>query len=347
MKNHPLVSILIPNYNYARYLDSCLESALNQTYDNLEVVFVDNHSSDESYDIAMSYRSRYKDRIRVYRNDENIGGSANHKKAQSYMDPRTKCFIYLSSDDYYHPTLVERSMDIMDRHPSVGFVIVHRNSVDENGIVTEEIPFYNTNCVIPGAKQMEVFMMAGVGVSTQCFRNRQVEFAGESVRSYRFDIAGDWFSNFCLASVADMGYISDPLCMYRTHSRNVTSGAVTNLTNSIEHILLIHAFSQMAKDLGVPGVSRRLRPGLEKLGNMCLRYCTQLLVQEDVYTAKRYLHLATVLKADISQDDSWRTLWRLSEVDTETRRMGLLEFEKDAPQRRLVSYDPPQGSILI
>ncbi len=347
MNNNPLVSILIPNYNYSRYLDLCLESAVNQTYDNLQVVFVDNHSTDDSYDMAMDFRARYKDRIRVYRNTENIGGSRNHLKTQSFIDPKTQCHIYLSSDDYFHPTLVERCMDIMEEHPSVGFVIVHRNSIDENGIITEELPFYTCNCVIPGDKQMEVFMMAGIGVATQCFRNHRVAIAGESTTAYRFDVAGDWFSNFCLASVSDMGFIKDPLCTYRTHSMNVTSEAIRNLTNSVEHILLIHAFAEMARSLGKYEVEARLHPALEKLANMCFRYCSSLLYQDDAYNAKRYLHLATVLKENIIEDESWQTLWQLTHVDTETRRKGLLEFEARTPQKRLISYDPPEGSIIL
>ncbi len=347
MTGMPLVSILIPNYNYSRYLEACLDSALNQTYENLQVVFVDNHSTDDSYDIAMDFRTRYKDRIRVYRNDVNIGGSQNHLKAFRLMDPMTKCHIYLSSDDFFHPDLVARAMGIMKNYPSVGFVISHRNAIDEDGRITSEIPFYNCNCVVPGTGQMEVFMMAGIGVATQCLRNRHAEASGESIRAYRFDIGGDWFSNFCLASVSDMGYIHEPLCTYRTHTVNVTSQAIKNLTNSMEHILMIHAFSEMATTLKRPSVTARLRPALEKLGTMCLRYCTQLLHENDAYTARRYLHLAPVLKRDIADDPAWQTLWRLSHVEGEELKQGLIEFDKNSPQKRIVSYDPPEGSIRL
>ena len=222
MSAKPLVSIVIPNYNYGRYLATCLESAVTQTYENLEVVFADNDSTDESYDIALEFQARYRDRLRVHRNYENIGASQNYMKANSMMDPRTQCYIYLASDDYFDRTFVARSMAIIEEYPSVGFVLVHRHAVDGAGSVTPELPFYNCSCVIPGTGQMEVFMMAGVGVSSQCFRNCQVERSGDSTISERFDIAGDWFSNFRLASFADMGYIQDPLCYYRTHPGNVT-----------------------------------------------------------------------------------------------------------------------------
>lgn len=346
MPERPLVSILVPNYNYGRFLPACLDSALNQTYENLQVVFVDNHSTDDSYDIAQAFRSRYPDRLRVFRNDVNIGGSQNHLKANRNMDPRTRCYIYLCSDDFYHPTLVSRAMDLMAAHPSVGFVLLHRNAVDEQGRVSEELPFYNCSCVIPGTRQMEVFMMAGVAVSTQCFRNVQAEYTGHAP-GYRFDVAGDWFSNFTLASGSDMGYLKDPLVTYRTHASNVTSTAIRNLTNSFEHVLLVHAFDEIARGLDRPTVSARLRPALEKLGTMCLRYCTQLLEEDDVRSATRYLHLATVLRPDLADDPAWKTLRRLSRCGSGERRQGLAEFQAASPQRRLVSYDPPAGSILL
>lgn len=61
-ENYPLVSILIPNYNYERYLKGCLESVLNQTYPNYEVIFSDNNSTDNSYDLALSYLPKFKEK---------------------------------------------------------------------------------------------------------------------------------------------------------------------------------------------------------------------------------------------------------------------------------------------
>ena len=80
---------------------------------------------------------------------------------------------------------------------------------------------------------------------------------------------------------------------------------------------------------------------------MCLRYCTQLLHEGDARTAKRYLHLGTVLRRDIVDDPAWKTLWRIAGLGADERGQALAEFEAASPQRRLVSYDPPAGSIRI
>ena len=101
MADAPLVTIIVPNYNYGRFLDECLSSAVGQTYEHLQVIFIDNSSSDDSYEIALRFRARYGDRILVYRNDESLGGSRNCDKANRLMSADSEFHIYLSSDDAF------------------------------------------------------------------------------------------------------------------------------------------------------------------------------------------------------------------------------------------------------
>lgn len=347
MAGRPLVSILIPNYNYGRYLSACLESVVQQTYENLQVVLVDNHSSDDSWDIAQAFQSRYPDRLRIYRNDENIGGSRNHTKACALQDPRSEYLIYVSSDDMVHPQMVQRCMALMEAHPTVGFVLFHRNAMDTEGKITQEPPFYDCSCVIPSTQQMEVFMMAGIGVATQCFRSRAIDALIGQTGGYLFDISGDWFYNFCFASLCDMGYLQDPLCTYRTHAANVTSGAIRNLTNSLEHVRMLHAFRELALRFDRPSVAQRFRPAMEKLGTMCLRYCTQLMRENEPRTATQYLHLACALKPGIQEADAWQELRRILRLPPGERGAALDTFEAASPQKRLCSYAPPAGSIRL
>lgn len=346
MKENPLVTIIVPNYNYGRFLDQCLKSAVEQNYENLQVIFTDNCSTDESYEIALSYRHNYKDRILVYRNDENIGGSRNSLKACRLMNPNTKYYVYLSSDDVFQTSFVSRSMEIMSNFPQVSFVLVHRDLIDDNNNIQSEPPFYNANCVIPSVKQMEVFMMAGIGVSTQCFRNRLAETIGHDF-SYHFDIAGDWYSNFCIATAGDVGYIKDPLCLYRIDPSNVTSNAVKDMTNTFEHFMLVNAFREISDRLGHPSVSARLPAAIEKLGSMCLRYSKNLLREGDSFNAKRYLFLAPVLKPDITFNSTWKRLFDCLKLEQNLRLQILDEIESDSPLKRLTSYDPPEGAVLL
>ena len=66
MKNKPLVSILIASHNKEKYVKRCINSCLNQTYKNIEIIFVDDGSKDKSYQIAKQFKN-----IRVFKKNTN------------------------------------------------------------------------------------------------------------------------------------------------------------------------------------------------------------------------------------------------------------------------------------
>ena len=98
----PSFSICIPNYNYGKYIGQTIESVLTQTYQNFEIIVVDNASTDNSIEIIESFKDP---RIKLYKNNYNIGFAPNLQKATSLA---TKEFInLLSSDDQMKPKALE------------------------------------------------------------------------------------------------------------------------------------------------------------------------------------------------------------------------------------------------
>ena len=79
----PLVSILIPVYNRERLVKKAIESAINQAYKNIEIIAVDNKSTDKTYEVLTEYSKKYSN-IKVYQNKENIGPVRNWKKCLEY-----------------------------------------------------------------------------------------------------------------------------------------------------------------------------------------------------------------------------------------------------------------------
>src|SRR5579872_5687154 len=75
----PLVSIIVPVYNRRRLLAECLESALDQTWRDMEVVVVDNASTDGTWDVCRAF-ARADSRVRIFRNPENIGPVRNWQR---------------------------------------------------------------------------------------------------------------------------------------------------------------------------------------------------------------------------------------------------------------------------
>lgn len=99
-----LVSIIIPVYNVERYLVECLDSVLKQTYNNIEVICVDDASTDNSLSILEKYASQDK-RLQVIRKEENVGLAS--ARNAGFDIAIGKYVYYLDSDDYIDLNAIE------------------------------------------------------------------------------------------------------------------------------------------------------------------------------------------------------------------------------------------------
>lgn len=120
----PLVSIVIPNYNYGRFLREAIDSALSQTYSRIEVVVVDDGSTDDSPEIIASYGDRV---VPVLKENGGHGSAFNAGFAASRGD----IVKFLDSDDYLLPQAVERVVAVWE--PDVTLVHHRVQVVDASG----------------------------------------------------------------------------------------------------------------------------------------------------------------------------------------------------------------------
>lgn len=101
----PLISVVINNYNYAEYISEAINSVLNQTYKNFELIIVDDGSTDNSQSIISNYKEKYpKKIITVFK--ENGGQASALNKGFQFCKGEIVCF--LDSDDYWYPNKLER-----------------------------------------------------------------------------------------------------------------------------------------------------------------------------------------------------------------------------------------------
>lgn len=127
----PLVSILINNYNYAKFLREAIDSALNQTYLNTEVVVVDDGSTDNSQDIIQSYGNKIVPILK-----EN-GGQASALNA-GLAASRGDIICFLDSDDIFLPEKVTEIVNVFISHPEIGWCYHPLQLIDTNtGTVIE------------------------------------------------------------------------------------------------------------------------------------------------------------------------------------------------------------------
>jgi glycosyltransferase involved in cell wall biosynthesis len=112
----PQVSIGLPVYNGEKFLKQTLDSLIEQTFENFEIIISDNASTDTTEQICREYAAKDV-RIRYYRNPENIGAAPNYNRV--FKLARGQYFKWAAHDDLCTPHYLERCVEILDRHPSV------------------------------------------------------------------------------------------------------------------------------------------------------------------------------------------------------------------------------------
>lgn len=133
---NPFVSICVPTYNSASYIENTLESILNQTYKNIEIVIVDNASTDKTMEILKKYNDS---RIFVHRNPVNIVAEDNFNQCIELAKGEFMAIYH--SDDVYEPTMVEKEVNYLLAYPDAGAVFTEGNLIDEEGKVIGKLAF--------------------------------------------------------------------------------------------------------------------------------------------------------------------------------------------------------------
>ena len=135
MYSLPLVSILVNNYNYSKYLSLAIDSALNQTYPHTEIIVVDDGSTDNSQQIIDSYGDRIIPLIK-----EN-GGQASAVNA-GFAVSKGDIICLLDADDLWLPSKVEQVVKAFNNHPQAAVVYHQIQDIDGEGFPSDKPPAY-------------------------------------------------------------------------------------------------------------------------------------------------------------------------------------------------------------
>ena len=133
---HPLVTIAIPTYNRARtYLRQALESAVRQTYKNIEIIVANNCSTDDTEMVVNDFNDR---RIKYFRHNENIGSNNNQNFCLEQANGLFSLLLY--DDDLIDNDFVEVCIDAMNGNHSIGLVVTGAREIDAEGNITSQCP---------------------------------------------------------------------------------------------------------------------------------------------------------------------------------------------------------------
>ncbi|TLU84245.1 MAG: glycosyltransferase [Chlorobium sp.] len=132
MLDRPYVTVTIPMYNNARFIEETINSILAQSFSDFELLVYDDNSTDGSYEIAKSFSDS---RIRIYRNDVNLGPEKNWNKAISSI--RGKYVKLVCGDDILYPECLEKQVAVFEDPVNTGLSLVtcQRTIIDPEGKV--------------------------------------------------------------------------------------------------------------------------------------------------------------------------------------------------------------------
>jgi glycosyltransferase involved in cell wall biosynthesis len=270
MKDSPLVSVIIPTYNRAPLLPRAIDSVLAQTYGNVEIVVVDDGSTDNTQSVLDGYRDKIR-RIRT----GNRGAS--HARNVGMRASVGRYIAFLDSDDSYYPYKLSLQVDWMERHPEIGMVSSEVSGVqDDENILEYHLKQYHTIYEERGwefediYQEHEEIFIDGLGRTVACysgnifdyalmgtlvmsntilFRKEALDVAGYQNETYRF--AEDYEFVLRLCKHFRVGFINVPTYRMYYHdgqiSRFLTKRFLTKKTfrENKEDLLLLEGFNVM------------------------------------------------------------------------------------------------------
>jgi len=340
MSKDPLVSIIIYNYNYGRYLSACFDSVINQSYQNIEILFSDNASTDDSWKIAQSYSQRFPNLFFLAKNRKNFGGAANQKNC--LINIRGKYTIFLGSDDMIKPDYISTCVVEMERHLDAAFVMVHRSIIDEHGNEIEEAPFYDNNYKLYPPSQVGVYFMTPINpsISQVFYRSASLQKPGH-MNTLNDLYFGHRFVDFLLCLEMPIIYLKKALIAHRIHRESQSQRATENLIQVIGQYLLNHQLKEMTLGFDLKVVDKKFEESIKKIAAVSLRYSADALVHGKPKLAKKYWHLSLAIAPELERSKLAEKLSKALETE-EQELIKSLESEYDS-KLRAVPYkpDPP------
>jgi glycosyltransferase involved in cell wall biosynthesis len=140
----PLVSVVTPFFNTAEYLEECIQSVLDQTYENFEYILADNCSTDGSAQIAEKYAAS-DPRIRLFREVDFLGQVENYNRALTYLLPESRYCKIVQADDWIYPRCLEEMVSVAESGENVGLVSsfsLYGNSPSQGGLPMSQGPVF-------------------------------------------------------------------------------------------------------------------------------------------------------------------------------------------------------------
>jgi hypothetical protein len=250
----PLVSVIVPNYNYARYLSDRLNSILVQSFQDFELIVLDDASTDDSLDVIEAYGVQYP--LRVIRNRINSGSVfAQWKKG---IESAAGQLVWIAeADDVADPAFLETLVPAFS-DPAVTLAYCDSHTMDDDGRVTER--FYQDfghfrGLGYPAARWREPYQNRGpdeiqhaLAIKNTIPNASAVLMTREALRGVDlgtaagFRTAGDWFTYVSVLEHGDVSYTPDALNVQRRHPSSVVAAVSHSAGDTLRDYAAMHRY---------------------------------------------------------------------------------------------------------
>lgn len=325
MTSKPLVSIIMPAFNAAKYIEAAIDSVLIQTYRNFELIVVDDGSTDATSEIVQRYADA---RVKFYINSVNKGliYTRNFAIANSNGDYIT----FLDSDDIAFPTRLEKQVFFLEVEPSAAGVGAFVQSIDSNGAIRGKPWRYPTQ-----AKEIKALLLFKICINTSSFMIRS-----NLLKNNLFDLdipyAEDYALYIQLSKNNNLVNLPEVLTFYRVHSTNTSKEKKTELSRCLDMITLAELRSLNINASPDELIIHRylewfnLPPSVELLQNCC-----------DWLNKIKAANLIFHIYDQSSLDKTLNSIW-MSVCKHNASNLGLriiFEYFKNNPSRFVVNLD--------
>jgi glycosyltransferase involved in cell wall biosynthesis len=254
MSSHPLASVIIPVHNGEHFIDDALRSLVGQTYPNLEIIVVDDGSTDRTFDRAAAYAPR----VRCVRHASR-SGSASAPRNTGVRESRGEYIAFLDADDILLPDRIEKRVEFLSAHPEVGLVFGDYRNFSAKG-QAEQSHFQSCprlQKMLGGRRSMVLSSEDATGILAQenfgisgTFMMRREVLREEAGFEPTLRACEDFHFYYRVARRHAVGIINEVGMMRRLHNFNMTGDPALMLEESIRSRALLCASEKAWRNRG-------------------------------------------------------------------------------------------------
>lgn len=221
------VSVIIPNYNHERYLHQRITSILTQTYDDIELIILDDCSTDNSKAIIEQFRNDSRVTHIVY---NSVNSGSTFKQWEKGLQLATGDWVWIAeSDDYCAPSFLDTLLKAANTYENVGLAFCRSHWVNEAGVAGEELAIYKTTFFKKGidvVKEMAIHCTVQ-NASSALMKRIPALNAIKGLGKYK--ACGDWVFYTRLLQHTNLAHVGKQLNYFRFYHANISSKAKERL----------------------------------------------------------------------------------------------------------------------